>query len=557
MTDITRLQTRRHVERVLRPWRDAAIPGMTIGVVRDGELVAHGCAGLASLELGVPIGPATAFRIASVSKQFTTAAVLMLAADGRLQLDDDAAMHLPELAQLGRRVTVAQLMHNTSGIRDMLELMRLGGADLGTPVTAAQILEAIARQRATNFAPGSRYLYSNSNFLLLGLIVERISGQSLPEFLRGRIFEPLGMTATRMTPSTLDVVANLATGYLPAEGGFWRRAPHAFPLGGEGGLVSSVEDLALWACTAEAGLPGGAALLAELERIAPFPDGTPNGYARGLQVGSYRGLRTVSHGGLWPGYKTQFLRIPERRLAIIAISNNGASDPYHAAQDVLDALIEATPGVHAVPPSPPPADLARYVGTWLDRATGQTVDFALEQGVLMGRTWGVPFRAVPSADGRLIASRATSDFACRLDGDRLEVEADAGIRATFERAPAQAALPSDLPGRYASEEMEAVWTIARLHVDLVHKDVMRVRIDGPVARGAEMVVRPIDGDLVRIVSARVLFEAWMDTRVERDAQGRIVALHVDGGRVRGVRFARLREGETMRRTERERLPEPA
>ena len=174
---------------------------------------------MASIELGVPIGTQTTFRIASVSKQFTCAAILLLAAEGRLSIEDDVRSHIPSLPDLGHRITLAHLMHNTSGIRDMLEIMRLGGADLAQPCEPEDLLDGVCRQRGLNFVPGSRYLYSNSNFMLLGRIVEQVSGQSLREFLDRRIFAPLGMNATRHVERTDEVVPDLATGYFPAPGG--------------------------------------------------------------------------------------------------------------------------------------------------------------------------------------------------------------------------------------------------------------------------------------------------------------------------------------------------
>jgi CubicO group peptidase (beta-lactamase class C family) len=507
--------------------------------VRDGTLDLHRSAGLASLELGVPIGPETTFRIASVSKQFTCAAILMLAEEGRLHVDDDSRAYLPELPDLGSPIAIAHLMHNTSGIRDMLELMRQGGADLGQPINKSDLLEAICRQRGLNFAPGTRYLYSNSNFFLLGLIVERLSGKSLPAFLRETIFAPLGMTMTRMTESPLEPVGGLATGYVPGEGGSWRRAAHAFPLGGEGGLVSSVQDLALWARNMTTHLVGGNHLAAKLEETAPFMNGVVNGYARGLQVAVHRGVRTIGHGGLWPGFKTQFLRTPDRGYAVIVISNNGAADPYHIAHDVLDALLDGETGLHAAPRLPARGQLERYVGRWVDHASGYTAEIWFEGARIMGSTWGVPFRLVATDDGRLIASRSARDFVVHAgtDGNTLEVEADARFRSVFTRAPAAASLPADLPGRYASEETAAVWTIARPTESA--PDRMTMTVAGPVVRASGMYVVPVDGDIVRVMTPRALFESWMDARVIRDGAGVITGLHVDGGRARGLVYRRM------------------
>src|SRR5277367_4803705 len=191
MTNLDHLFVQRQATRLIGPWRRAEGPGVTIGVVLGQELVVHESAGMASVELGVPIGPATTFRIASVSKQFTCAAILLLATEGKLRIEDDVRDHIAGFPDLGQRITLAHLMHNTSGIRDMLEIMRLGGADLGQPCRPADLLDGVCRQRGLNFIPGTRYLYSNSNFMLLGRIVEQVSGESLAAFLDRRIFAPL------------------------------------------------------------------------------------------------------------------------------------------------------------------------------------------------------------------------------------------------------------------------------------------------------------------------------------------------------------------------------
>ena len=539
MIVLSDLMLSRRVAALLAPW-DKAGPGVTVGVVRDGALVLHRSAGLASLELGVPIGPGTSFRIASVSKQFTCAAILLLQAEGRLEVQEDCRRHLPELPDLGVRISIAHLMHNTSGIRDMLEIQRMGGADLGQALSRDDLLEGICRQDGLNFEPGSRYLYSNSNFFLLGLIVERLSGESLPAFLRRRIFVPLGMSLTQMTPDTAAPVAGLATGYIPGPEGAWRRARHGFPLGGEGGLVSCVEDLALWDTNFVRPVVGGEALAAALVQQAPFNNGAPNGYARGLQIGEHRGLRTVSHGGLWPGYKTQFLRAPEAATTVIVITNDGTADPWHLAHDVLDAAVEGRVRLHSVPPMPDAADVARYVGRWIDHACGATLDIRVtDDETLIGNTHGVPFRLRALADGRLAASRATRDLTIRLlgDGESLELEADAGAVSTYRRAAALAVLPDGLAGRYANQELGAVWTLSE------GPERMAVQVSGPIVTARGWSVLPVDGDLVRVVAPRALFESWIDTRVLRDEAGRVSGLRCDGGRARGLVLRRMEAAE--------------
>lgn len=520
----------RRVERLIRPWQLTNAPGVTVGVVIGGEIVVHASAGMANIEHSVPIGPETTFRIASISKQFTCAAILLLATEGRLSIEDDVRVHIAGLPDLGQRINIAHLMHNTSGIRDMLEIMRLGGMDLGQPCELDDLLDGVCRQRGLNFAPGSRYLYSNSNFMLLGRIVELVSGETLRSFLDRRIFAPLGMNATRHTERTTEVVPNLATGYFPAPGG-WIRAQHNFPLHGEGGLVSSITDLALWHANFASPRVGGTALANALTTMTPFTNGAPNTYARGVRIKLHRGVRTIGHDGLWPGFKSSFVRIPDHDAAVICISNDATSDPHDLAFQAVDALIEGRPGVHAGPPMP---DTKHLPGHYLNRDSGATVDVAIDRaGRVTASTHGVTFTTIPTKDGRFATSRGSADFTMRLmPDDTLDVERDAGMRETLHRVAAGSMLPPDLPGRYSSPEIAATWTIAAVGED------MTLRIAGPLRTAGPWEVEPIEGDFFRVITPMTLYRGWLDVRLLRDPSGAITGLRVDGGRARNLIFLR-------------------
>ncbi len=529
MTSLDRLRLQRIARRLLAPFDRPGAPGVTLGLVLGDELVVQESAGLASIELDVPIGAGTCFRIASVSKQFTCAAILLLAEAGRLDVEDDVRRWLPELPDFGGRITLEHLMHNTSGIRDMLEIMRLGGVDLAHPIRHEDLAAGICRQRGLNFPPGSRYLYSNSNFLLLGRVVEKVTGQPLREFLDQRIFGPVGMSATRHVESPSEPVSGLATGYVADKAGGWRRAQHGFPLHGEGGLVSCVQDLALW--HAHLGSPRGAAMAQALTAQLPFTNGRPNAYARGLSVGQYRGLGVVEHGGLWPGYKTAFLRIPDRRLALICITNDGSADPRSIAARALDAVIEGMAGVHPAPRMPDGTDAENFVGRWLDRERGATVDIArTDAGDITVAVHGVAFVAQPTDDGRLGAPASSTHFTFRLqpDPETMEVEQDAGAVATYHRIGGDAMLPPGLSGRYVNDEIAATWTI----------DGSELTVAGPMRLGATWSVEPIEGDVIRIMMPTLLYDAWLDVRVLRDAAQQVTGLHVSGNRVRELVFRR-------------------
>lgn len=514
MRDLDLLRLERRVGQMLVPLTEA--PGASVGVSRDGMLLLRRSAGLASLELNAPIGVPTTFRIASLSKQFTCAGILMLARDGLLHLDDTLGSHLPWLpAPLGA-VTLDQAMRNAGGLRDVLELARLGGADLPTPVTDMELDGLIARQQGLNFAPGTRFLYSNTGFRLLGQVIERVARQSLAVFLERRVFGPLGMTRTRHTPDISVPVQGLATGYIPDGAGGWRRAPHGFPLGGEGGLVSGVEDLALWArCLSLSTLQSE--LEGMIEETAPFANGAMNRYARGLEVVNWRGLLTVSHGGLWPGYRSAFLRVPERRLTVLVLSNNGALDPHHMALQVLEAALQGDP---ALRPPPPPASTEGMAGTWLCEAAGLSLDIAED---MQARMHGVPFTLIPGEDGRHVARRGAFPFHAAPPREGvLEVEMDAGQVLAFRRAGPEP-LPA-LDGEWRCAELDAAW---RIEGEALHAR-------GPLRSGGPWRVSALSPRHLRVHMPSVLFEGWADAVLSEDGR----SLTVNAARARGLVFLR-------------------
>ncbi|MBX9699859.1 MAG: beta-lactamase family protein [Acetobacteraceae bacterium] len=540
MTDLGLLALRRHAERLLSPWDSRESPGATLGLVRDGALALHASAGMASLELGVPIGPDTRFRIASVSKQFTCAAILMLAEEGLLAPHDPLLDHLPDLPDAFAPITLDHLMRNSSGLRDMLELMRAGGADLAQPCEAEALLAAVHRQRGLNFPPGTQFLYSNTGFMLLGRVVERVAGEPLGVLLDRRILAPLGMTRTRHTPAVTEVVPGLATGYLPRGRGH-ARAQHGFPLGGEGGLVSCVEDLALWDAALATGRVIGRGVAEALAAQAPFENGMMNSYARGLEVARHRGLRTLDHGGLWPGFRTCFLRVPDRGLTVIAIANHGGVDAHLLAHRMLDAAIEGQPGVHPAPPLPPREELAPLVGRWIAEDGATTVEFALDPtGAPQAVQHGVPFALVPGEHDRLVARRGAFAFSLALPpegADALWVETSAGQATRFLRAPERADAPLEIAGRWWCEELEAAWTFTE------EDGALAVLVRGPIASGGPWAVTPIAPDAIRVATPGTLAPGWFDVALLRDAAGTVAALSVSGARAIDLRFVPAPGGE--------------
>lgn len=296
---------------------DGNVPGASVLVVRDGRALVRSSYGFADLEGRVRATPETNYRLASLTKQFTARAILILARDGRLQLDDPVRRWLPSLPQPG--ITIRHLLTHTSGLLDYEDLIPPGTT---AQLHDADVLRLLEPQTRTKFAPGSQYDYSNSGYALLALIVERASGLRFAEFLQQRIFEPLGMRTTVAFEEGMPRVANRAFGYSRTDDG-WTRTDQSLTSAvlGDGGIYASIDDLQKW----------DAALYDESFRDALLPHTQTNDpdvqYGYGLRISG----ETVCHSGETIGFRNVIVRYPRRRLTVVILTNRNAPPPYPAA----------------------------------------------------------------------------------------------------------------------------------------------------------------------------------------------------------------------------------
>ena len=328
------------VDRVFARFDNTRSPGCSIGVIRDGEFVLRRGYGMANLELGAPLNSSSVFRIGSTSKQFTAAAIVLLAEEGKLSLDDDVREYLPELTDFGTPVTIRQLVHHISGYRDYLTLMMLAGLRDEDYYTDEDLLAMLARQQELNFEPGAEHLYSNSGYWLLAQVVERASGKSLREYAAEKIFEPLGMDHTHFHNDHTELVPDRAYGYAPNGDGGYVISMTTLPMIGDGGVFTSVDDLLLWDRNFYEGKVGGQRFLDQMHTVGVLNDGEELEYAFGLNVGSYRGLRLVSHGGSFVGFRADIIRFPDERFSVICLCNRADSNPSLLARRVADIYLE-------------------------------------------------------------------------------------------------------------------------------------------------------------------------------------------------------------------------
>jgi CubicO group peptidase (beta-lactamase class C family) len=375
-------------------------PGCAIAASLRGETVLSRAYGMADLEHDVPNTSQTVFEAGSASKQFLSAAILLLAEEGKLALSDDIRKYLPEIPNYGATITIDHLLNHTSGLRDWRYLFGIAGAALGSRVHSnADALDIVSRQKALNHAPGSEFAYTNSGYTLAALIVERVSGQSLAQFSKERIFGPLQMASTHWRDDFRRIVKGRATAYQRSESGFRAAMPFEDAYGA-GGLLTTVDDLLRWNAVLDEGRLGRS-VTTRLQEQARLVGGKPVNYARGLFVERYRGVRELSHGGATLGYSAFIGRFPDHQLSVAILCNGDHVNANAVAHAVADELLpaglpamgtpeltsaEAAPAAKAVERwAPTPKELTSLAGRYANEETGAVFITAVENGKLVLR----------------------------------------------------------------------------------------------------------------------------------------------------------------------------
>jgi CubicO group peptidase (beta-lactamase class C family) len=473
-----------------------------------------------------------------VAKQFTDFAIILLAQRGQLGLDDDIREYLPEVPDFGTPITLRHLVHHVSGIRDQWNLLSMAGwrweADV---VTQRDVLEITALQTALNFKPGEQYLYSNTGFTLLAVVVERVTGQTLREFTTEHLFEPLGMLSTHFHDDHEMIVRNRAWAYAPdPEGTFGvKNSIPDFDVVGATSLYTTVHDLAAWDRNFYTGQVGGTEALDRLRQRFTLNSGDPSAYAHGLSLGSYRGLRTEGHGGADAGYRSNFLRFPDQRLSIAVLCNFPSANPGGRAQQVAEAYLSESmnaegEGVGSRSSETVPISAARQsplVGVY--RATGSNLIVTVQSddnglSVSLGRTY--PLRPIGEYRFEVVDAGRVLVFHMPDDGSAVVMEGN-GLGPHDRVGDAWEATPAELEpyvGMYHSDELDTEYRIGMDDGALwVHRRKFEPQRLEPTA---------LDGFTTRGSSA------WFT----HAASGEVDGFTLSDGRVWNVRFRRI-EGQ--------------
>ncbi len=521
----------------------AGAPGALVAVVDGGEVVYRNAYGTANLPHGVPMTVETVSNIGSTSKQFTAFALVLLEQRGELALDDDVREHVPELPDFGETVTLRHLLTHTSGYREFLNALSVGGRrlDEGDYIDRAEILALIQRQPALQNAPGAEWNYNNSGYGLAALVVERVTGQPFPEWMAENVFEPMGMahTVVRATPSTL--VPNSAQGYVASDDG-WKEARDLGGAVGAGAIYTTLDDLARWMGHYWAPTLGGQEAVDQMTTRYVLADGDTTDYGLGLFVQDMGRVTRVHHGGADAAHRSSFAFVPELDFGVIVLTNSPA-DVDALAGRVAEAFFEDRipdgsdePAAEAGGPEAVDFDDALFDDYAGEYALDVAPDFVLAfrrdgAGGYETQATGQPAAPiVPVSDSTFAVTVVDASVTFRRDADGVVRSAtlhqNGEHRATkLGVEPLEAAAPlalDDYVGRYVSPTLEAFRTIS---VEDGELRASSLRFPG----GQEL--RHTTGDTFMAGGFTVAFE--------RDASGAVVAFTVDAGRARDLRFERF------------------
>src|SRR5262245_37022700 len=506
------------VDKIFEKWT-ASTPGCTVGVTVAGKPVLSKAYGMADLEHDVKNSPDTIFEGGSLSKQFTAAAVLLLMRDGKLSLDDPVRKYIPEVPDYGAPLTIRHMLTHTSGLRDWGSVAGIAGWPRTTRVhTHAHVLEIVSKQTALNFPSGTRYSYSNTGYNLAAILVSRLSGMPFAEFTKKRIFEPLGMTHTSWRDDFTHIVKNRAIAYEEARDGFHIEMPFE-NVYGNGGLLTTVGDLLKWNQNFVSPEVGDAALLQLQQTPGKFNDGRAHGYALGLMVAEYKGVRQVDHSGSTAGYRAHLARYPDQNVSVAVLCNASTGTATNYARAVADLYLASS--IKA--PVPPASkhtlttdEVSAAAGLYRNKMTAEALTITVNNGSLRaGNTQLVPI----SATTFVTANKQTWEIA--RGSARLTDQY--GTTDNFEKVPAAKPTVDDLRqyiGTYVSEDAETT---------------LKVEVDGQslaLKRRPDTTLRlsPIYADA---------FSGLGTVSFRRDGSGRLTELSVVQDRVWNMRFKKV------------------
>jgi CubicO group peptidase (beta-lactamase class C family) len=530
----------KQIDQLFSVWDNLQSPGAAVAVSKDGKIVFEKGYGSAELEYKIPITPATVFHIASVSKQFTAFAILLLEKEGKLTMNDDIRKYIPEVPDFGKVITLNHLVHHTSGLRDQWELLAMAGWRLDDNISTAQILRLVSRQKELNFNPGEKEMYCNTGFTLLAEVVARVSGMSFPDFTRTRIFEPLKMTHTLFYDNCEKLVTNRAYSFYADSTGY-KKSNLNYSTVGATSLFTTAPDLCLWAMNFENPVVGKD-IIDKMSERGVLNNGDTIDYAMGQMIGRYKGLKVFAHGGADAGYRSQLYRVPEEHFSVNVLSNLASFSPWSLGNKIIDIYLKdkevndppkattANPKSDTGTIKPDPAILARYSGKY-ELQPGIIVSISAEDNTLYAEAHELPKTAmipISQTEFSVPVAQAKVNFPTDADGKITRMIVQMGGQEITARRlqdfdPSTVDL-SELTGDYYSPELNTTYAF--------------------VVESGKLIARHFRTGDVKLTPAKAdafSGDQWYFGLVEfiRDGNNKITGCRVGNGRVRNLKFDKV------------------
>lgn len=450
------------IEQVLGRYQ-AGNPGIQVAISRNGVLLFSKAYGMADLEHNVPLTTSSVIEAGSVSKQFTAAAILLLEQEGKLSLEDDIRKYIPEIKNYGRPILIRNMMQHTSGIKDWGSVAGIAGWPRSTKTYSNEdALYIIQHQKTLNNQPGDEFIYSNSNYNLLAILVQRLSGKSLYDFSQENIFKPAGMEHTQWRANFRKLVPGRAIAYSKEDNAYLQNMPNEYVYG-NGGLLTTTEDLLRWNAYYTSGKLGTPSLLSKQITSSPFTNGLPHNYAAGLFLEKYNGLELWTHSGATAGYRSNLDYFPSLGLSIAWLSNTGEFDrsSFNITNGLRAVFIPAITNTSGKPPAffkLEKEKLSAYSGWFSNAKTGAGMNLVLKDTVLL--LANTSLRISPVSDRNF--SMGNSRLSFMPGNQRLYSIGATGDSTLFVRMEGSALTPTAMQaymGEYYSGETESTFII--------------------------------------------------------------------------------------------------
>ncbi|MEP6465268.1 MAG: serine hydrolase domain-containing protein [Parafilimonas sp.] len=497
-------------------------PGLQLSISRNGNIIFSKAWGMADMERHVLLDTSSILEAGSVSKQFTAAAILLLQQQGKLSLDDDVRKYIPELPDYGTPITLRQMLHHTSGFRDWGSVAELTGWPRGTKFyTNTDALQILTRQKQLNNKPGSEFLYSNSNYNLFAIIVQRASGLSLAAFTQKYIFIPAGMVHTQWRDDPNRIVPNRAIAYSKTDSGYETEMPNEYVYG-NGGLLTTTEDLLKWSDFYQQGTLGTTSLFATQIKTEPLNNGVMNFYGAGLFIRKDLGWNSISHNGATAGYRAYLETFSDLHLSFALLSNTDAFNINYVARNIIKLFVHDTSIV--IKDSSiivPVAKLDSIAGLYVNERDNSTFQLSVKNNSLVLNN---AITLTPAAENAFKAA----NFMLVINGDKgMYIPFLPLDSIPFRKVNAVTVAAKDFAayeGNYFSDETNAAVTIQQ------NSDKLEIHLNADVAY--TLIATYADAFKIAELDAAVQFI--------RNARNKIVMMKISVSRARNVEFKKTK-----------------